>query len=328
VIVVGGEALVDLVEEGGVLRAVPGGGPFNTAIALGRLGLPVAYLGTLSRDEYGTTLVELLTKAGVEMSLVRLTDAPTPLAVVHKHDGGANSYTFYLAGTAVADLPRRALPALPARAVALHVGTLALAVDPPAATYRALVERESGKRAIVFDPNIRPAVFGDADAYRPRFEHLAGLATIVKMSEDDAAWIYPELGPPEILDRVLALGPRIVAITLGSAGAMAGSPDGRVRLPAVPVVVADTVGSGDSFGAALIAALYEQDALELRSTRPLDDALLEQAVAYAVTAAAITATRTGAVAPSRAEIDAWINSATDRSRGAGARHDPPISARP
>lgn len=303
-IVVGGEALIDLVEEGRVLRAVPGGGPFNTAIALGRLGLPVAYLGTLSRDDYGGVLAELLIEAGVEMSLIRFTDAPTPLAVVHKHDDGSNSYTFYLAGTALADLPKHALPALPAEAVALHVGTLALAVDPPAATFRALVEREAGTRAIVFDPNIRPVVFGDPNGYRPQFERLAGLATIVKMSDDDASWIYPGCEPPEVLERILALGPRIVAITLGSEGAIAASAEARVQLPAVPVVVADTVGSGDSFGAALIAALHEQDALELASTRPLDDALLEKAVSYAVTAAAISSTRTGAVPPSRAEIDA------------------------
>ena len=307
-IVVGGEALVDLVEERGVLRAVPGGGPFNTAIALGRLGLRVAYLGTISRDDYGVVLAELLVEAGVEMSLVRFTDAPTPLAVVHKQSDGSNSYTFYLAGTALADLPSQTLPALPPEAVALHVGTLALAVDPPAATFRALVEREAGTRAIIFDPNIRPVAFGDPDSYRPRFERLARLATIVKMSDDDASWIYPACEPSEIPDRVLALGPRIVAITLGSAGATAVSAVGRVQLPAVPIVVADTVGSGDSFGAAFIAALHEQDALELGSTRPLDDALLEKAVSYAVTAAAITSTRTGAVPPSRAEIDAWGSS--------------------
>jgi fructokinase len=306
VIVVGGEALVDLVEEGGVLHAVPGGGPFNTAIALGRLGLSVAYLGTLSRDDYGTVLTGLLTEAGVEMSLVRFSDAPTPLAVVHKHLDGGNTFTFYLAGTALADLPKEALPALPAHAVALHVGTLALAVDPPAAAYRALVEREAGKRTIFFDPNIRPAVFGDPEAYRARFERLAGLATIVKMSDDDASWVYPGSEPSDVLEHILALGPRIVAITRGPEGAIAASAEGRVQLPAVGVVVADTVGSGDSFGAALIASLFEQDALELGSTRPLDDAVLEKAVGYAVGAAAITATRTGAVPPSRAEIETWI----------------------
>src|SRR5438128_561554 len=98
VIVVGGEALVDLVEEHGLLSPIAGGGPFNTAIALGRLGIPVAYLGTLSHDEYGSLLGRRLLEAGVDMSLVRRSDAPTPLAVVHRQDGGGNTYTFYLSG--------------------------------------------------------------------------------------------------------------------------------------------------------------------------------------------------------------------------------------
>ena len=248
-IVVAGEALVDLVEEGEMLRAVPGGGPFNTAIALGRLGLPVAYLGTLSRDDYGGVLAGLLADASVDLSLVRATDAPTPVAVVNKHGGdGGNSYTFYLAGTAFADFPRASVPALPNQAVALHVGTLALAVDPPATTYRLLFEREADKRTIVFDPNIRPAVFGDAEAYRLRFEELCRLSTVVKMSRDDAAWIYPGYEPTEVIERVLDFGPRMIAVTLGAEGAMAASAVGRTQLPADQVAVVDTVGSGDSFG--------------------------------------------------------------------------------
>jgi len=308
VIVVGGEALVDLVDERGVLHPIPGGGPFNTAIALGRLGVPVAYLGTLSHDEYGSLLAGLLVEAGVDMSLVRWSDAPTPLAEVHQHDDGGNTYTFHLAGTAFTDLPPEAVPALPETATAIHVGTLGLAIDPPAAAYEALLARETGRRTIVLDPNVRPAVFGDQASYRARFERLATLVDVVKLSEDDAAWIYPEVELADVLERVLGLGPRLVAITMGTDGAIAASADGNARVPAVPVTVADTVGAGDSFGAALLAALVERDALEPGATRPLDDALLEEAVAYAVTAAAITCTRTGAVPPTRAEIDAWIGS--------------------
>jgi fructokinase len=254
----------------------------------------------------------LLVEAGVDMSLVRSSDAPTPLAVVHQHDGGANTYTFHLAETSFTDLPVEAVPALPEDVWAIHVGTLGLAIDPPAAAYEALLERESGRRTIVLDPNVRPAVFGDQASYRTRFERIAGLATIVKLSEDDAAWIYPELELADILERIRALGPRLVAITMGTRGAVAASADGYARVPAVPVTVADTVGAGDSFGAALLAALAERNALELEATRPLDDALLEDAVTYAVTAAAITCTRTGAVPPSRAEIDAWISARVTR----------------
>jgi fructokinase len=308
VIVVGGEALVDVVEVGRELRPVPGGGPFNTAIALGRLGIPVAYLGTLSRDEQGRMLAGLLADAGVEMSLVRRSDAPTPRAVVRRHAGGEASYTFTLAGTAFSDFPVDAVPALPDDVSAIHVGTLALALDPPAAAYEALLERESGGRTIVYDPNVRPEVFGDRALFLARFERLARLATVVKMSDDDAAWIYPGLGPADVVERVLALGPRLVAVTLGSDGAMAGSAEGYAGVAAVPITVVDTVGAGDSFGAALVASLCEEGALQLDAARPLDDAVLERAVAYGVNAAAITCTRTGAAPPTRAELEAFIGS--------------------
>ena len=310
-IVVGGEALVDLVDEDGLLSPVPGGGPFNTAIALGRLEIPVAFLGTLSRDEYGGLLARRLREAGVDTSLVRWSDAPTPLAVVHRHEDGGNSYTFDLTGTSLADLPPEAVPALPERVRAIHVGTLALAVDPPAAAYEALLDREAGRRTIVLDPNVRPAVFGDQVAYRARFERLARLADIVKLSDDDAAWIYPELELTDVLEHILGLGPRLVAITMGTLGAAAASREGYARVPAVPVTVVDTVGAGDSFGAALLAALVERDALEPGATRSLDDSLLEEAVEYAVTASAITCTRTGAVPPSRGELDAWIGTSQE-----------------
>jgi len=144
-----------------------------------------------------------------------------------------------------------------------------------------------------------------------RFERLAHLAGIVKLSESDAAWIYPGGPLADILERILELGPRLVAITTGTLGAVALSREGQTRVPAVPVRVVDTVGAGDSFGAALIAALAGQDALAQGSTRPLDDLLLEEAVVYAVTAAALTCTRRGAVPPSRTEVDALLATPPD-----------------
>jgi fructokinase len=304
VIVVGGEALIDLVEEAGVLLPVPGGGPFNTAVALGRLGAPVAFLGTLSSDDYGRILARLLYEAGVDMSLVRRSDAPTPLAIAHRRENGGTTYTFYLTGTCLTDLPPASIPTLPGDAWALHVGTLALAVDPPAAAFEALLDREAGMRTIFFDPNVRPAVFGDRAAYRARFERIARRVDAIKVSDDDAAWIYPGLDLDEIADRILALGPRLVAITLGTEGAFAASREGRVRVPGVPVTVADTVGAGDSFGAALVAALIDGGAVGPAATSRIDTAVLGEAVAFAVTASAVTCTRTGAVPPTRAEVAA------------------------
>jgi fructokinase len=135
------------VDDHGLLSPVPGGGPFNTAIALGRLGIPVAYFGTLSLDDYGSLLARRLGEAGVDMSLVRWSDAPTPLAVVHRRDNGENTYAFYLAGTSLTDLPPEAVPALQEHGLRIHVGTLGPAVDPPAAAYEArwIARRVAGR---------------------------------------------------------------------------------------------------------------------------------------------------------------------------------------
>jgi fructokinase len=304
VIVIGGEALVDLVDDNGTLHAVAGGGPFNTAIAFGRLRVPVSFLGTISRDDYGRMLAQRLVESGVEMSLVRWSDAPTAHAVVDRRNDGRNEYTFHLGGTSLADLEAHDLPTLPEEAWAIHVGTLALAIDPPAAAYEALVDREAGRRRIVLDPNVRPPIFGDVATYRLRFERLARLADLVKLSEDDAAWIYPGASVEDVLELILGFGPRIVAVTRGENGAIAGSGNGLVDVPGIRVTVVDTVGAGDSFGAAFVAALVDDGVFGPGAPPAADEAALARAASYAVAASAITCTRTGAAPPTRAEIEA------------------------
>jgi fructokinase len=306
VIVIGGEALVDLVKDGRTSRPVAGGGPFNTAIAFGRLDVPVAFLGTISRDAHGQMLAKRLLDFGVDTSLVHWSDAPTPRAVVHHLRDGRNEYTFHLNGTSLGDLQPNELPVLPDEAWAVHVGTLALAIDPPASAFEALVDREAGRRQIILDPNVRPAIFGDVDFYRRRFERLARLADVIKLSEDDSAWIYPGHQVEEVLELILDLGPSVVALTRGENGAVAGSNGGFVDIAGIPVEVVDTVGAGDSFGAAFIAALVDEAAFGPQATRTVDEVVLARAVSYAVAASAVTCTRTGAVPPSRDEIEAQL----------------------
>jgi fructokinase len=325
VIVVAGEALVDLVDDRGSRRAIAGGGPFNTAVALGRLDVSVAFLGSVSRDAYGEILTQLLLDAGVDTSLERRSDLPTPQAMVHRADDGRNSYTFSLSATAFTDFPAELLPSLPESAWAIHVGTLALAIDPPAAAYEALLRREAGRRRIILDPNVRPAIFGDADAYRRRFERLARLADIVKLSDDDAAWIYPDLPPADVPEAILGFGPRLVALTRGSSGAVARSRSAAVDVPGIPVHVADTVGAGDSFGAAFVAALVDEGVLGPGLAGDVDEAVLRRAVTYAVAASAVTCTRMGAVPPSRDEIDALLaRSSADRRVKSEAAAEPAL----
>jgi fructokinase len=306
VIVVGGEALVDLVQDDGSLRPVAGGGPFNTAIAFGRLDVPAGFLGSISCDTYGEMLVERLVDSGVDMSLVRRSNAPTARALVRRQTDGDSEYSFEVEGTSLADLLPGDLPMLPVDAWAVYVGTLALAIDPPAAAYEALVNREADRRQIILDPNVRPAVFGDVATYRPRFERLARLADLVKLSEGDAAWIYPRLRIDEVIELILGLGPRVVAVTRGRNGAVAAAEDVFVDVSGLPVAVVDTIGAGDAFGAAFIAALVEEAAFGPESSRSIDEPVLERAVAYAVAASAITCTRAGAVPPSRGEIQAQL----------------------
>jgi fructokinase len=307
VIVIGGEALVDLVDGDGSLHPVAGGGPFNTAIALGRLEVPVAFLGSISRDTYGQMLAERLVESGVDMSFVRRSDAPTARAYVRRQHDGDSEYSFEVEGTSLVDLLPQDLPILPNDAWALYVGTLSLAIDPPAAAYEALVHREAQRRQIILDPNVRPAIFGDAATYRRRFERLLQVSDLVKLSEADAGWIYPGLGVKELIELVLGFGPRVVAVTRGRNGAVAASGDVFVDVAGVPVAVVDTIGAGDTFGAAFITALVDEAAFCPQPSRPIDEPVLSRAVAYAVAASAITCTRTGAVPPSRGEIQAQLS---------------------
>jgi fructokinase len=306
VIVVGGEALVDLVDDDGSVRPMAGGGPFNTAVALGNLEVPVGFLGAISRDAYGEMLSEQLVDFGVDISLVRRSDAPTARAHVRRERDGSTEYNFEVRGTSLADFSPADLPVLPHGAWAVHVGTLALALDPPAAAYEALVQREAERCRIILDPNVRPAIFGDVVAYRSRFERLVQLADVVKLSEDDAAWIYPDLRVNEVIELILGFGPRVVAVTRGKNGAVAASGDSFVDVAGIPVAVVDTIGAGDTFGAAFIAALMQRAASGPQTWRPIDESTLAQAVEYAVAASAVTCTRAGAVPPSRDEIQAQL----------------------
>ena len=317
-IVIGGEGLVDLVDGDGSLQPVAGGGPFNTAIALGRLDVPVAFLGSISRDTDGQMLAERLVESGVDMSLVIRSDAPTARALVRRQPDGDSEYSFEVEGTSLTDLSPRDLPILPEDAWALHVGTLSLAIDPPAAAYEALVHREARRRQIILDPNVRPAIFGDVATYRRRFERLVQVADIVKLSEADAVWIYPRLRIDDVIELILGFGPRVIAVTRGKNGAVAATNDAFVEVAGVPVTVVDTIGAGDTFGAAFIAALVDEAAFGPRSSRPIDEPVLARAVAYAVAASAITCTRTGAVPPSRSEIEAQLSAPSPTQLVAGS----------
>jgi fructokinase len=193
-------------------------------------------------------------------------------------------------------LPER----LAAGVTAVHVGTLGLVLEPMATTLTEMAEREGEQRVLMLDPNIRPRLVTDAKEYRRRIDALIPRTTIVKASEADLAWLYPELDCEAGADRLLDLGARLVLVTLGAAGALAASSAGTFRVAAPPVKVVDTIGAGDAFGAAVLAWLHDRDAL--RPDLSLDKEELESMVGFACLVAAITCTRAGADPPWRSEL--------------------------
>jgi fructokinase len=307
VIAVGGEALIDLIADGDGLYPHPGGGPFNTAVSLGRLGVPVAFVGRLSSDSFGRLLEARLTESGVDGRYVLHGDAPTPLALVHPTSDGDHEFSFYLSGTAYADVAVADLPLFEPEVGALYVGTLALATDPPAAAFEHLIERETASRLVVVDPNVRPAVCGDRGAYVRRFESWAARAHVVKLSDDDADWLYPGVAHATVVDTILELGPQLVVVTLGAEGALGRTPRACAKVAAPNVTVVDTVGAGDAFSAGLLRRLWEREWLDAGSVAQLGDDELADVVRFAAAVAALQCSRAGASPPSLDEVTRFLS---------------------
>lgn len=322
--VVCGEALIDLVPTGepDTYRVVPGGGPANTAVALARLGAPVRLLCRLSGDGFGRRIREHLVAGGVDLSLAVDAAEPTTAAVVGLDESGRAEYRFYVQGTADWQWTPAELPAQPPPGTrALHFGTLASILPPGAEVLRAWAAAQRDRHTVVYDVNVRPALLPDRARYGAAVEPWLKTAHVVKASDDDVAWLYPDADPLDVArawvhDHGLAL----VLITRGARGAVAVTPDDPpVRVPGFPVPVVDTVGAGDTFTGALLHTLAARGALPDRPAgRPAFPAAgLAGALRFAAAAAAVTCTREGAVPPTRAEVDAFL-----RDREAGGSPTP------
>lgn len=297
-VVVCGEALIDRVTGG---ADSPGGGPFNTARALARLGVPTQFLGHLSRDAYGEQLRDLLLADGVDLGMTSIGMEPTTLAIAEVDAEGHAAYRFVSDGTSAPNLtPLMAPASFGADVDALHVGTLGLVFEPIATTIAALVDREHSKRLVMVDPNIRPTAVNGAPGYRARLDRIIAQSTIVKASDADIVWLFPGLDRLAAARALLAAGPRLVVVTLGPNGAVGMTTSAEVRVPAPVVQVVDTIGAGDAFGAALLAWLAGHGRLS-RDLR-LDGDDLRMALEFACLVASFTCTRAGADPPWRTEI--------------------------
>jgi fructokinase len=306
-VLVAGEALVDLTPVVGapelLYRPCPGGGPFNTAVGLGRLGVPTAFFGRLSTDSLGRLLAHRLDDAGVDLRHALRGPEPTPLALVsHGTDGAENEYSFYVEGTAERLVTPADLPTDLDGVRALHVGTLGLSLTPIAVALELLVGRHAADVVVGFDPNVRPGLVADRASYVARLHRIAALADVVKVSEADAAWIAPDLGADGLAEQWRSAGAAVVVVTRGGAGAEAHGPQGRVAVPAHPTAVVDTVGAGDSFNAGLLAWLHDHDRLTKDAVRSLGPDDLADALRFASLVSAVTCSRAGADPPRRHEL--------------------------
>jgi fructokinase len=300
-ILVAGEALIDLiVQPDGRLDAVPGGGPFNTARTIARLGVEVAFLGRLSTDRFGGILGAALRADGVDLRWVRLTEAPTTLAIAELDEDGAATYRFHLAETSAPGLTLDdALAALRSEPSAIHVGTLGLVVDPMATALAAAVSHAEPATLVMVDPNPRPAVIVDRAAYLARLEGVIARADVVKVSTDDLDYLAPGRTPIEAAHSLLAGGAGAVLLTDGGRPVTVLTGAFTFDLPVPAVEVVDTVGSGDAFGGAFLAHWIERG---WGRAELADPAAVRRAATVAIDVATLTCQRPGADPPRRDEL--------------------------
>ncbi|AEF86314.1 fructokinase [Treponema primitia ZAS-2] len=317
-----GEAIIDMIPvkvpgRGDGFLPCPGGSPFNTAIAIGRLGVPVRFLSRLSRDFFGEILINRLIQSNVGIDLIPRTEQNSTLAFVKLDQGQEPRYVFYTEGAADCSFSLEDLPPVLAPEIrCVLFGSIALTMEPSASTIETFIARVGGndvpddKRPLVsLDPNVRPFMIRDREAYVRRFEAWVGAASIAKISEADFDFIYPGLGLEKSLQRVLDMGPRLALSTLGPKGALAllRRKDGRVLRVSAPVVdipVVDTIGAGDTFHGAFLSWLELKGKMSHSALAALTEQELYDALFFANKAASLVCSRQGAEPPTLQEVEA------------------------
>ncbi len=302
-----GEALVDIIERPGSVAPEehPGGSPANVALTLARLGNETHLLTRLGTDPRGARVAEHLADSGVRLVPGSMTEGRTSTAAARLGAGGAATYEFDLHW----ELPDP-LPDLPAGTVCVHTGSIAALLSPGADQVVRWCADARPTATISYDPNLRPSLIGSAEQVRPEVEQLVAGADVVKLSDEDAAWLAPGVDPEALAAGWLGGsdtdgGPAVVVVTRGGKGAVAFCAAGRVEVPQVTVAVADTVGAGDSFSGALIDALATEQLLgaeRREALRAISLPGLERVVAHAAKVAAVTVSRPGADPPRRDEL--------------------------
>jgi fructokinase len=295
-----GEVLIDMIPVApGSEDRLPhvGGGPANTAKALARLGHDVHFIDGISTDQYGLAARKELSDDEVKLDLALTSDKPTCRAIVSLNENGGASYEFEIDGTATFDFSLEWLPD-PSRYKpnVLHIGTLVTIIQPGADVLYDWALQVAEFAPIVFDPNIRPSVMGDRDLYEAAVEKWAAISSVIKVSDDDLAWLFPDKTVTEVATRWVNDGAALVVVTRGADGLIGFTADGAVEVPGAKITVVDTVGAGDTVGAFIVEAMVEKGILTLTGD------VLAATLARAAVAAGITCSRKGAQPPYKHEL--------------------------
>jgi fructokinase len=288
-----GEVLIDVLPSGPVV----GGGPANTAKALARLGHTVDFIDGISTDAYGVSARKELERDGVGLSLSLSSDKPTCTATVLLDSHGSASYEFLIGGTATFDFAHSWLPdAERLKPSVLHIGTLVTIVEPASSILYEWAVKTAEFAPVVFDPNVRSSVVADRDKYRAAVEKWVGISSVVKLSDEDISWLYPDQSMDEVAKNWIAGGASLVVVTRGAHGIIGYTEHGLEEVESAKVAVVDTVGAGDTVGAILVEGIINH------SVSGLQGQVLNAVLHRAAIAAGITVSRAGAQPPRLHEL--------------------------
>ncbi|MDQ3928505.1 MAG: carbohydrate kinase [Chloroflexota bacterium] len=310
-----GEVLIDFlpIEEGGRtagFKMHAGGSPFNVAVGLARLGMPVAFASKISSDFFGRYLREHVEKEGIDTRFLPSAGEQSTLAFVAM-EGGEPAYAFYGEGTADALLRAEEVPeALFTETGLLHFGSISLLRGTTPAAVLATAERLKGRALLSFDPNVRPGLVRDEAAYRALLDRLFAIADLVKVSSADIDWLAPGRSPEQVASELISRGPALVAVTQGERGVLALRARERWEIPGFQVPVVDTVGAGDAFSAGLLASLAERGATSRDQLEGMEGHDIATSLRFAAAVSALTCTRPGADPPARAQVEAFLSGRT------------------
>ncbi|MET3660686.1 carbohydrate kinase family protein [Aquamicrobium ahrensii] len=301
-----GEALVDMLPRTSTkgenaFAPYAGGAVFNTAVALGRLGVRTGFFSGVSSDMFGKMLRQELEASHVDCRYLHISRRPTTLAFVQL-DGGQASYIFYDENTAGRMLTEADLPPLGSDVEAMLFGAISLISEPAGNAYEAFMRREHGNRVMMLDPNIRPNFIPDRTRHLARIEAMMAMADIVKLSDEDLSWFGQRVSPEDFVEAWLKRGPTLIVLTHGGRGATGYTRAGKVSVTPPQADVVDTVGAGDTFNGGVLASLSEQRLLTRNGIASISGEQLRAALDMAARAAAVTVSRAGANPPWRHEL--------------------------